>query len=64
MHYNTRHVKLFTEKIEYWDPRLIELKGVINLDKDSKAIQIDEVKFNLVTRSRTYLFKVNLEYYF
>lgn len=58
LHYNTRYIKLFSYRIEYWDPRLLELKGTIHLDKDCKAIQIDEIKFNLVTKTRTYLFKV------
>jgi hypothetical protein len=58
LHYNTRILKLFNDRLEYIDPKTNILKGTIRLDSFCKAINNNEGAFDIVTRSRTFIFKV------
>ena len=66
-HYNTRFLKLYNYAIMEYYKNETELrvkidltrKGIINLDNDSHAVQIEPNKFLLVTKHRTFKFRVN-----
>jgi hypothetical protein len=59
LHYNTRILKLFSDgRLEYLDPKTESLKGCIRLDSTCKAIFNDELRFDLLTGSRKFIFKV------
>ena len=63
-HYNTRILKLFsTGKLEYYDPLTKHLKGTIILDKKCYPIFKENDKFDLVTKNRTFIFKVIIHFY-
>jgi serine/threonine protein kinase len=58
-HYNTRLVRLYsTPKIVYYEPKGTILKGTISLDYTCKAQMVDEYTFELLTKARTFVFKV------
>jgi hypothetical protein len=65
-HYNVRLIRLIRDvnecKIEYYDPSDMSLKGIIFLDAGCKPIVVDECRFDLITKSRTYVFKVSNYY--
>jgi hypothetical protein len=58
-HYNTRVLRLFSNaKLEYLEPKTLKLKGTIKLNHECKAVLVEEGRFDLVTKNRTYIFKV------
>lgn len=60
-HYNTRLLRLFSNaKLEYLEPKTLKLKGTIKLNPECKAILVDEGRFDLDIKQRTYIFKVPL----
>jgi hypothetical protein len=60
-HYNTRILKLYKSgKLDYINPNTLLIRGTIFLDKYCKGILIDNNKFDLITKSRKYIFKVRI----
>ena len=58
-HYNTRRILLYPDKLQYIDPIKNIVKGEIVLNKDTKAIAINDYRFELHTPKRVFIFKVN-----
>lgn len=60
LHYNKRVIKLYTTpKIDYLDPKTNNLKGTIFLEIDCYAKATDDSNFDVITKHRTYSFKIN-----
>lgn len=58
LHYNTRLVKFFSKgHIDYIEPYKNELRGSFIINSHCYANIIDDYKFEVVTISRTYIFK-------
>ena len=58
LHYNTRVVKFFSKgHIDYFDPKTNEEKGSFIVNSDCHVNVIDEYRFEIVTKNRTYYFK-------
>ena len=62
-YYDLRKIVLYdTPKINYIDPRLLIIKGTINLNKSCYAELIQSNKFKLVTPKRTFIFMCKEKY--
>jgi hypothetical protein len=48
-----------TGRLEYYEPKIRVLKGTIHLTADCRAVFIDEYKFDVITKHRRFIFKVN-----
>ena len=58
LHYNTRLVKFYSKgHVDYIDPYKNELRGSFIINSHCYANFIDDYKFEIVTISRTYIFK-------
>ena len=58
LHYNTRYVKLYSKGyIDYFDPDQKTLRGSFFLNDDCKATMIDQIRFEIVTTNRNFIFK-------
>ena len=58
LHYNTRYVKLYSKGyIDYFDADGKNLRGSFFLNDDCKATIIDQIRFEIVTTNRNFIFK-------
>lgn len=59
-HYNTRLLQLRESgKLEYHEPNKHLLKGTINMTPECKAVYIDEHHFDIVTKTRKFVFSMS-----
>ena len=62
LHYNTRYVKLYSKGyIDYFDPDQKTLRGSFFLNDDCKATMIDQIRFEIVTTNRNFIFKSKIK---
>lgn len=60
-HYNKRILRFFKSgRLEYYLPTTMKLRGTILLDNYCFGQAEEEKKFNLITKCRKYIFKVNI----
>lgn len=61
-HYNKRILKLYKSgKVEYLHPTTLKIRGTIVFDHHCSGVIEDEKKFNLITKSRKFIFKVGIK---
>ena len=58
LHYNTRILRLYSDRLEYIDPKSMTTKGSIRLNNQCKAVYRSDIAFDIITGSRTFVFKV------
>ena len=62
LHYNTRYVKLYSKGyIDYFDADGKNLRGSFFLNDDCKATIIDQIRFEIVTTNRNFVFKSKIK---
>jgi hypothetical protein len=60
LHYEPRILRLFSDRIEYLEPKSMVIKGIIKLDNTCTVLLIDDYNFEINGNSRKFVFKVIL----